>query len=88
MKNNNSHIMDLRILANKVILIPNLLSFIVGFWIFVLFYTIPILAKSPPPIGLGITSVDTSFLLLPYGIVVLIFGPTSANKTCSHGYCY
>lgn len=77
MKNNNSHIIDLRLLANKVILIPNLLSFIVGFWIFVLFYTIPILAKSPPPIGLGITSVDTSFLLLPYGIVVLIFGPTS-----------
>ncbi|MGD1834781.1 MAG: MFS transporter, partial [Nitrososphaeraceae archaeon] len=68
---------DLRLFGNKSILIPNLLSLIVGFWIFVLFYTIPILSKNPPPAGLGINSVDTSFLLLPFGIVVFIFGPTA-----------
>jgi len=77
LKNNDSKLIDLRLLTNKLILIPNLLSLIVGFWIFILFYTIPILAKNPLPVGFGMTSVDTSFLLLPYGIVVLIFGPSS-----------
>ncbi|MGD1838428.1 MAG: MFS transporter, partial [Nitrososphaeraceae archaeon] len=77
LKNKDSKLIDLRLLTNKLILIPNLLSLIVGFWIFTLFYTIPILAKNPLPVGLGITSVDTSFLLLPYGVVVLIFGPSS-----------
>ncbi|MGD1834666.1 MAG: MFS transporter, partial [Nitrososphaeraceae archaeon] len=56
LKNNSSHLVDLRLFGNKSILIPNLLSLIVGFWIFVLFYTIPILSKNPPPAGLGINS--------------------------------
>ena len=77
LRNNYSPLVDLRLLASKLILVPNVLSLIVGFWTFIIFYTIPILAKSPPPVGFGITSVDTSFLLLPFAIVSLIFGPTS-----------
>lgn len=77
LRNNYSPLVDIRLLARKLLLIPNLLALIVGFWTFMIFYTIPILAKSPTPVGFGITSVDTSFLLLPFAIVSLIFGPTS-----------
>lgn len=76
-RNNHSPLIDLKLLARKSILVSNLLSLIVGFWTFVIFYTIPILAKSPSPVGFGVSSVDTSFLLLPFAIVSLIFGPTS-----------
>jgi MFS family permease len=74
---NHSPIVDLHLLTRKPVLVSNLLALIVGFWTFIIFYTIPILAKNPAPIGLGVNSVDTSFLLLPFALVLLIFGPTS-----------
>lgn len=74
---NHSHIVDLHLLTHKPILVSNLLALIVGFWTFIIFYTMPILAKNPRPVGLGVDSVDTSFLLLPFAIVLLMFGPTS-----------
>jgi MFS family permease len=75
--NRYSPLVDFKLLIHKPILLSNILSLIVGFWTFVIFYTIPVLARNPSPVGFGMTSVDTSLLLLPFAVVLLIFGPTS-----------
>ncbi|HEY6535555.1 MAG TPA: MFS transporter [Candidatus Nitrosocosmicus sp.] len=76
-RNNVSPLVDLKLLAHRSILLSNILSVSVGFWTFIIFYTIPILARSPAPYGFGISPIDTSYLLLPFAIVSLILGPTS-----------
>ncbi|MDQ5843490.1 MAG: MFS transporter, partial [Thermoproteota archaeon] len=46
-------LIDLKLLRNKILLFTNIMMIILGFSMFMVFQTIPILAESPPPIGFG-----------------------------------
>jgi hypothetical protein len=50
---------------------------IVGLSMFMIFQTIPVLVRSPSPLGFGEDPVMTSNVQLPFALVLLIFGPTS-----------
>lgn len=70
-------LVDLKILLNKVILPANVLVMIVGMSMFMVFQTIPVLVRSPVPLGFGENSVAAANVQLPFALVLLIFGPTS-----------
>lgn len=70
-------LIDLKLLQNKILLFTNIMMIILGFSMFMVFQTIPILAESPPPTGFGYSITGTAAIQLPFSIILLIFGPTS-----------
>ncbi|MGB9003324.1 MAG: MFS transporter, partial [Nitrosotalea sp.] len=70
-------LVDLKILLNKTILPSNILIMVVGMSMFMVFQTIPVLIRSPVPLGFGADPVATTNVQLPFALVLLIFGPTS-----------
>jgi MFS family permease len=70
-------LIDLKLLRNKIILFTNIMMLILGFSMFMVFQTIPILAESPSPAGFGDTITGAATIQLPFSIILLIFGPTS-----------
>ena len=70
-------LIDLKLLQNKILLFTNIMMIILGFSMFMVFQTIPILAGSPPPAGFGYSITGTAAIQLPFSIILLIFGPTS-----------
>jgi MFS family permease len=76
-KRSISPLVNLKILANKTILPANIMIMIVGMSMFMVFQTIPVLVRSPSPLGFGEDPIMTSNVQLPFAIVLLIFGPTA-----------
>ncbi|MDE1765025.1 MAG: MFS transporter [Thaumarchaeota archaeon] len=76
-KRSASPLIDLKILLNKTILPANVMIMIVGMSMFMVFQTIPVLVRSPVPLGFGEAPVATANVQLPFALVLLIFGPTS-----------
>jgi MFS family permease len=76
-KRSKHPLIDLKILLNKTILPSNILIMIVGMSMFMVFQTIPVLIRSPVPLGFGADPVATTNVQLPFALVLLIFGPTS-----------
>jgi MFS family permease len=70
-------LVDFRLLLHKTVLPANLIIMIVGFSMFMVFQTIPILARNPPPLGFGEDAVSTGNIQLPFALILLVFGPTS-----------
>jgi MFS family permease len=70
-------LIDLKLLRNKILLFTNIMMIILGFSMFMVFQTIPILAESPPPAGFGYSITGVAAIQLPFSIILLIFGPTS-----------
>jgi len=70
-------LVDFKIILDKVILPSNLIILVVGFSMFMVFQTIPVLVRNPPPFGFGLDAAETGYVQLPFAIVLLIFGPTS-----------
>jgi MFS family permease len=70
-------LIDFRLLLHKIVLPSNLIIMIVGFSMFMVFQTIPILARNPPPLGFGVDAVSTGNIQLPFALILLVFGPTS-----------
>lgn len=70
-------LIDLKLLRNKILLFTNIMMIILGFSMFMVFQTIPILAESPPPAGFGDSITGAATIQLPFSIILLIFGPTS-----------
>jgi MFS family permease len=70
-------LVDLKLMLNKAILPANLIIMLVGFSMFLVFQTIPILVRNPEPIGFGEDAISAGRTQLPFAIVLLIFGPTS-----------
>ena len=70
-------LIDLKLLQNKILLFTNIMMIILGFSMFMVFQTIPILAESPAPAGFGYSITGTAAIQLPFSIILLIFGPTS-----------
>ncbi|NOJ30425.1 MAG: MFS transporter [Nitrososphaeraceae archaeon] len=63
---------DLEIIKDRILLPTNVLLLAVGISIFMLYQTIPILVRSPPPYGFGGTAIDAANIQLPFMIISLI----------------
>jgi MFS family permease len=70
-------LVDFRLMFNKSILPANLIIMLVGFSMFMVFQTVPILVRNPEPVGFGENAISAGKVQLPFAIVLLIFGPTS-----------
>ena len=70
-------IVDYRLFRNRTLLFANVMIIIIGFSMFMVFQTIPILAESPKPLGFGAGVTDAAAIQLPFAVILLIFGPTS-----------
>jgi len=76
-KKSSSPLVSMKILANKTILPANIMIMIVGLSMFMVFQTIPVLVRSPLPLGFGENPLAASNVQLPFALVLLIFGPTA-----------
>jgi len=76
-KRTTSPLIDFKVLLHKSILPANIMVMIVGLSMFMVFQTIPILVRSPSPLGFGEDPLTTANVQLPFALVLLIFGPTS-----------
>lgn len=76
-KRSKNPLVDINLLMNKTILPSNILIIVVGMSMFMVFQTIPVLIRSPVPLGFGEDPVATANVQLPFALVLLIFGPTS-----------
>ncbi len=65
-------LVSMKILAHKTILPANIMIMIVGMSMFMVFQTIPVLVRSPSPLGFGEDPLMTSNVQLPFAIVLLI----------------
>ena len=70
-------LINLKLFSNKTILAANLIILLIGFTHFMIFQSIPILARNPEPLGFGIDAVNTGNIQLPFAITFVIFGPAS-----------
>jgi MFS family permease len=70
-------LIDFKVLLHKSILPANIMVMIVGLSMFMVFQTIPVLVRSPLPLGFGEDPLTTANVQLPFALVLLIFGPTS-----------
>ena len=70
-------LINFKLFSNRTILSANLLILIIGFTHFMIFQSIPILARTPEPLGFGLDAVNTGNIQLPFAIIFVLFGPTS-----------
>lgn len=77
-KKEPSPLIDFKLLKNKTILSANIINMIVGLTaLMVVYQTLPILIRSPPPAGFGGDATSIAQVQLPYMIVSLIFSVAS-----------
>ena len=76
-KRSASPLFDFSLMLNKRILLPTLMIIFVGFSMFIVFQTIPILVENPQPVGFGGDPISAANVQLPFALVFLIFGPAS-----------
>ncbi len=70
-------LVDLKVLANKILLPTNVILMIVGISTFMVYQTIPILIQSPKPLGFGGDAISTANVQLPFMIISLIVSAAS-----------
>jgi len=73
----SSPLIELSLMAHKVLLPANIVILIFGITMFMVYQTIPILVRSPQPLGFGGDAVSTAMVQLPFMIVILVFAPSS-----------
>jgi MFS family permease len=61
-KKATSPLVDLKLIANKIIFPVLIMFLILGFTMFMVYQTIPILVRAPIPLGLGGSAITSSFL--------------------------
>jgi MFS family permease len=72
-KKTDSPLIDLKLLANKVLLPANIINMVVGITgLMVVYQTIPILIRSPQPLGFGGDALSIANIQLPYMAISLI----------------
>jgi MFS family permease len=72
-----SPLLNLNLFLDKNILRANILIMTVGFSMFTVFQTIPVIVQNPEPVGFGQDPVSAARVQLPFAIILLVFGPTS-----------
>jgi MFS family permease len=81
-----SPLIDFKLLKNRIILPANIISMTVGFTaLMVVYQTLPILIRSPPPVGFGGDASSIANVQLPYMIVSLIFSVASGFVVSKFG---
>jgi MFS family permease len=70
-------LVNYRLFKNRTLLLANVMIVVIGFSMFMVFQTIPILVESPKPIGFGANVTEAAAIQLPFAIILLIVGPTS-----------
>jgi hypothetical protein len=55
----------------------NIIIMIVGFSMFMVFQTMPIFMENPLPAGFGEHAINVTKVILPFALVLLVFGPAS-----------
>lgn len=76
-KRSASPLFEFRLLLNRRILLANIMIIIIGFSMFIVFQTIPILVENPQPVGFGGDPISAANVQLPFALVFLVFGPAS-----------
>jgi MFS family permease len=76
-KKATSPLVDFKLLLSRGILPADIMIMIVGFSMFLVFQTIPILVRNPPPFGFGGDPITATRVQLPFALILLVFGPTS-----------
>jgi hypothetical protein len=72
-----SPLIDLKLIANKVLLSANILRMIAGLFMFTILNTMPILIRNPKPIGFGESAINTASIIVPFMIAYLVIGVSS-----------
>jgi MFS family permease len=76
-KRSRSPLVNLQLLTNKTIISANILLVITFLTMFTLFQTIPVLVRSPQPLGFGGDATAAASIQLPFMVVFLLFAPSS-----------
>ena len=76
-KRSKSPLVNFQLMTNKMILSANIILVIAFLAMFTVFQTIPVLVRSPQPLGFGESVITTANIQLPFMIVFLIFAPSS-----------
>jgi MFS family permease len=76
-KRSAAPLVDFGLMLNKRILLANLIIMIVGFSMFIVFQTIPILVQNPQPVGFGGDPISAAKAQLPFALIILVFGSAS-----------
>jgi MFS family permease len=72
-----SPLVDFKLIGHKAIMPSNLIIMVVGFSMFMVFQTVPVLVRNPQPLGFGGDAATAGYVQLPFALVLLVFGPTS-----------
>ena len=70
-KNSTDPIIDLKFISNGTILPLWIIFLIIGFTMFMVYQTIPILVRAPIPVGFEGITLTSSIVLLPFTIIFL-----------------
>jgi MFS family permease len=73
----SSPLIELSLMTHKILLPANIIILIFGMTMFMVYQTIPILVRSPHPLGFGGDAVASAMIQLPFMIIFLIFAPSS-----------
>src|SRR5919202_814337 len=73
----SSPLIELSLMAHGTLLPANIIILIFGMTMFMVYQTIPILVRSPNPLGFGGDAVASAMVQLPFMIVFLVFAPSS-----------
>jgi MFS family permease len=76
-KRSKSPLVNFQLMTNKMILSANSILVIAFLAMFTVFQTIPVLVRSPQPLGFGESVITTAQIQLPFMIVFLLFAPSS-----------
>lgn len=69
----NSPLIDFKLLTNKILLPANIINMVVGITaLMVVYQTVPILIRSPQPLGFGGNALSIANVQLPYMVVSLV----------------
>jgi MFS family permease len=72
-----SPLIELSLMTDSTLLPANIIILIFGMTMFMVYQTIPILVRSPQPLGFGGDAVATAMVQLPFMVVLLVFAPSS-----------
>jgi MFS family permease len=70
-------IVNLQLLTNKFIISANIILALIFLTKFAIFQTIPVIVRSPEPLGFGGGALDIAGIQFPFMIVFLLFAPSS-----------
>ena len=70
-------IVNLQLLSNKIIISANIILVLIFLTKFAIFQTIPVLVRSPEPLGFGGEALDIAGIQFPFMIVFLLFAPST-----------